>query len=65
MPALGGFLVRFFVEILVVRPLHWLQAMWGFPVIWGIVVGAPLLPFGAATARQVRPSWLDVIVHLP
>jgi len=52
---LGGFMIWFLVEILVVRELHWLHAMWGLPVILGVVVAVPLLPFRAAT---IRDAWL-------
>lgn len=53
--ALGGFVVWFFVEIVILRELHWLHAMWGLPVILGVVVAAPLLPFRRAT---LRTAWL-------
>jgi len=53
--ALGGLAVWFFVEIVILRELHWLHVMWGFPVILGILVAAPLLPFSADTMRD---AWL-------
>ena len=53
--AVGGLLVWFFVEIVILRELHWLHVMWGFPVILGAVVAAPLLPFRPATMRD---TWL-------
>src|SRR5262245_10822095 len=53
--ALGGLAVWFFVEIVILRELHWLHVMWGFPVILGGLVAVPLLPFRAATMRDV---WL-------
>ncbi len=34
--ALGGLAVWFFVEIVILRELHWLHVMWGFPVLLGI-----------------------------
>jgi hypothetical protein len=53
--ALGGLAVWFFVEIVILRELHWLHAMWGLPVILGAVMSGPLLPFGQATMRD---AWL-------
>ncbi len=40
--ALGGLTVWFLVEIAVVG-LHWLQAMWGLPVLLGVVMALPLI----------------------
>ena len=40
--AIGGMMVWFVVEILVLRQLHWLHAMWGLPVILGGVMALPL-----------------------
>ncbi|HEX2657717.1 MAG TPA: DUF998 domain-containing protein [Polyangia bacterium] len=51
--ASGGFAIWFLVEILVVRELHWLQVMWGFPVIAGLMVTPPLLPLPRAVLRDV------------
>ena len=42
----------FLVEIVILRELHWLHVMWGFPVIAGLVVGLPLLPFRPAVLRD-------------
>jgi hypothetical protein len=53
--ALGGLAIWFFVEIVILRELHWLHVMWGFPVILGIAVALPLLPARRAT---VRDAWL-------
>ena len=33
--AIGGLIIWFVVEIAVLRELHWLHAMWGFPVVLG------------------------------
>lgn len=41
--ALGGPIVWFLVEIAVVG-VHWLQAMWGLPVLVGVVMALPLSP---------------------
>ncbi len=48
--ALGGLTVWFLVEIVVVGT-HWLQAMWGLPVLVGLVVALSLVP---STARGSR-----------
>jgi hypothetical protein len=53
--AMGGLMVWFFVEIVIVRELVWLHAMWGYPVLLGAVVTVPLLPLSAAILRDV---WL-------
>lgn len=42
--ALGGLAIWFWVEIAVLLKLHWLHAMWGFPVIVGGIATIPLLP---------------------
>jgi hypothetical protein len=49
--ALGGYLVWFMVEILILQDLHWLHAMWGLPVIVGIAAGARLVPLPARSLR--------------
>ncbi|HKR06657.1 MAG TPA: DUF998 domain-containing protein [Bacteroidia bacterium] len=41
--ALGGLLIWFWVEIAILRELHWLHAMWGIPVLLGWVVAIPLI----------------------
>jgi hypothetical protein len=41
--ALGGLTVWFLVEIAVVGT-HWLQAMWGLPVVMAVVMALPLIP---------------------
>ena len=37
-PALGGLFVWFVVEIMIIREIHWLHAMWGIPVLIGLVI---------------------------
>jgi hypothetical protein len=49
--AIGGMMVWFFVEIVILRELHWLHVMWGFPVMLGGVMVLPLLPFRPQTMR--------------
>jgi hypothetical protein len=42
--ALGGLLIWFWVEIAIIKELHWLHAMWGLPVVLGAVMAIPLIP---------------------
>jgi CAAX protease family protein len=42
--ALVGLTLWFLVEILVLRELHWVHAMWGLPVLLGAVMALPLIP---------------------
>jgi len=42
--ALGGLLIWFYVEIVILRELHWLHAMWGLPVIGGTMLSTRLIP---------------------
>jgi hypothetical protein len=53
--AIGGLAVWFLVEIVILRELHWLHVMWGFPVILGGVAAVPLLPFRPTTMQN---AWL-------
>ena len=41
--ALGGLFIWFWVEIAILREVHWLHAMWGLPVLLGCVVTIPLI----------------------
>jgi hypothetical protein len=41
--ALGGFIIWFVVEIIILRELHWLHLMWGLPVLLGSIAGIPLM----------------------
>src|SRR6185436_9122194 len=41
--ALGGLFIWFWVEIAILREVHWLHAMWGIPVLLGWVVAIPLI----------------------
>jgi len=43
--ALGGLLIWFIVEIIILQELHWLHLMWGIPVLLGWVVLIPLFAF--------------------
>ena len=42
--ALGGLVIWFTVEIIILQEFHWLHAMWGLPVIVGCVMMIPLIP---------------------
>lgn len=48
--ALGGMFIWFVVEIIILRELHWLHAMWGLPVLLGWVVLIPLITLRHDTA---------------
>jgi hypothetical protein len=48
-----GMAVWFVVEILIVREVVWLHAMWGFPVIVGLLVALPLVPIRPAAMRDL------------
>ena len=41
--ALGGLFFWFTVEIIILKEFHWLHAMWGLPVLVGIMVTIPLV----------------------
>lgn len=41
--ALGGFVIWFVVEIIILRELHWLHLMWGLPVLLGWLALIPLI----------------------
>jgi hypothetical protein len=43
--ALGGLVVWFVVEIVILKELHWLHLMWGLPVLAGWMVTIPLIAF--------------------
>lgn len=40
--ALGGFVIWFTVEIIILHALSWLHIMWGLPVLWGCIMWIPL-----------------------
>jgi len=41
--SLGGYLIWFIVEIIILNELHWLHLMWGVPVLLGWIVVIPLM----------------------
>lgn len=49
--ALWGYAFWFIVEIAIVG-LHWLHAMWGIPILLGLLVALPLLPSTLSYSRQ-------------
>ncbi|MBN8860079.1 MAG: hypothetical protein J0H29_16905 [Sphingobacteriales bacterium] len=49
--ATGGMTIWFLVEIVILRELHWLHAMWGLPVVAGVIATVPLIP---AKKREVK-----------
>ncbi len=52
--ALGGLAIWFIVEIVILRELHWLHAMWGLPVLAGGIVALPLVPSCRAARHRYR-----------
>ena len=40
---LGGLVIWFTTEIIILRELHWLHAMWGIPVLVGCLLAFPLV----------------------
>lgn len=47
--ALGGLVIWFTVEIIILQEFHWLHAMWGFPVIVGCMMIISLIPCSRKT----------------
>jgi hypothetical protein len=41
--AMGGFIIWFVVEIIILQELHWLHLMWGLPVVIGFIAAIPLI----------------------
>ena len=41
--ALGGLFIWFTVEIIILQEFHWLHAIWGLPVLVGIMLTIPLV----------------------
>lgn len=57
--ALGGLFVWFIVEIIIIKELHWLHAMWGLPVMLGWVVAIPLIVLRHDTITMRRALLLS------
>jgi protein-S-isoprenylcysteine O-methyltransferase Ste14 len=54
--AMGGLAIWFIVEIMVLRELHWLHAMWGLPVLAGCLLTLPMIPFRRTILLPLRSS---------
>lgn len=52
--ALGGLFIWFWVEIAILRELHWLHAMWGIPVFLAWVILIPFIASRHAHARMQK-----------
>src|SRR5436190_23631722 len=52
--ALGGLLIWFVVEIIILQELHWLHAMWVIPVLIGWVLTIPLIASRNATVKMQK-----------
>ena len=52
--SLGGLLIWFVVEIIILRGLHWLHGMWGLPVLVGWIFLIPLIALRNNTPRMHR-----------
>ncbi len=52
--ALGGLIIWFVVEIIILRELHWLHLMWGTPVLLGWVFLIPLIALRHETIKTKK-----------
>lgn len=52
--SLGGLYIWFVVEIIILQELHWLHAMWGLPVLVGLIMTIPLIAIPHDTAVMRR-----------
>ena len=52
--ALGGFVIWFVVEIILLQELHWLHLMWGMPVLLGWIVLIPLIALRSPTVKMQK-----------
>jgi hypothetical protein len=52
--ALGGLLIWFVVEIIILQELHWLHLMWGLPVLIGWVMTAQLIVLRNETVKMQK-----------
>ena len=68
--ALGGFLIWFWIEIAILQGVHWLHAMWGLPVVPGIITAIPLIPgwrnrmVKAALICGILSSVLFIVINI-
>jgi hypothetical protein len=42
--AMGGYVIWFITEIIILQNVHWLHAMWGLPVVLGMACAAAMIP---------------------
>lgn len=56
--ALSGLYIWFVVEIIILQELHWLHAMWGIPVLLGLIVTIPLIALRHDTV-MIRKAMLN------
>ncbi len=42
--SMGGFIIWFTVEIIILHTVHWLHIMWGVPVLIGFLMALPMVP---------------------
>jgi hypothetical protein len=63
--ALGGLFIWFWVEIAILRELHWLHAMWGMPVLFGWVAAIPLIVSRHETVMMRKVLLICGIVIIP
>lgn len=52
--ALGGYIIWFAVEIIILQELHWLHIMWGMPVVMGFLLTLPMIP--ASSKKRFFPA---------
>lgn len=52
--ALGGFVIWFLVEIIILQELHWLHLMWGTPVLLGWLALIPLIAWRNSTVTMQK-----------
>jgi hypothetical protein len=52
--SLGGLVIWFVVEIIILQELHWLHLMWGVPVLLGWIFLIPLIALRNDTPRMHR-----------
>ena len=52
--AMGGLLIWFVVEIIILRELHWLHLMWGLPVLLGCMLTIPLVALRHQTVKMQK-----------
>lgn len=46
--SMGGYIIWFTTEILILGAIHWLHIMWGVPVLIGFLMALPMLPLKKA-----------------